>query len=163
MPSFSPCGSTAADRLTELTANTTVECEPLDRDRYGRLVSRCMAGDIDLAAALAEEGLAWTYLEYSDDYAGQEAAARVAAAGVWQSETQAPWDYRANRWERAEAASPAPGCPITGNISAKGERIYHTPWSPWYERTKISETDGERWFCDEAEAVEAGWRAAQSR
>lgn len=63
------------------------------------------------------------------------------------------------RWERAAAASPRPGCPIKGNINRDGERIYHTPWSPWYERVQIDESQGERWFCDEAEAEAAGWRA----
>jgi hypothetical protein len=77
--------------------------------------------------------------------------------------TEAPWDFRADRWERAAAASPRPGCPIKGNIADDEEHIYHTPWSPWYSRTKIDEGKGERWFCDEAEAIEAGWRAARFR
>jgi hypothetical protein len=33
------------------------------------------------------------------------------------------------------------------------------PGSPAYERTKIDEAKGERWFCSEAEARAAGWRA----
>ncbi|MDN5568676.1 MAG: thermonuclease family protein, partial [Paracoccus sp. (in: a-proteobacteria)] len=53
--------------------------------------------------------------------------------------------------------------PIKGNISGSGERIYHTPWSSDYGRTKIDEAKGERWFCDEAEAVAEGWRASRSR
>jgi hypothetical protein len=40
---------------------------------------------------------------------------------------------------------------------------HHTPWSPWYARKKINEGQEERWFCDEAEALEAGWRGARSR
>lgn len=40
-----------------------------------------------------------------------------------------------------------------------GERVYHTPDSPWYERTDIDPDTGERWFCTEREAEEAGWRA----
>ena len=40
-----------------------------------------------------------------------------------------------------------------------GDRVYHTPDSPWYERTEIDATRGERWFCTEMEAVDAGWRA----
>ena len=50
---------------------------------------------------------------------------------------------------------------IKGNVARDGERIYHTPWSPWYGRTKISEGKGERWFCDEGAAQAAGWRAAE--
>ena len=67
-------------------------------------------------------------------------------------------------WARARLLSPRPGCPIKGNISVgSGEHIYHTPWSPVYEKTVIDVTKGERWFCDEGEAVAAGWRAARFR
>lgn len=110
---------------------------------------------------MVEEGLAWAFLRYSDDYALIEEQAREAQRGVWGGEAQAPWDYRANRWERAALSSPRSGCPIKGNISGDEEKIYHTPWSPWYGRTKINENTGERWFCDEAEARAAGWRAAR--
>jgi hypothetical protein len=40
---------------------------------------------------------------------------------------------------------------------------YQTPWSPWYGRTRIDEGEGERWFYDETEAIEPGWRAARFR
>ena len=43
-----------------------------------------------------------------------------------------------------------------------GERVYHTPDSPWYARTEIDTSAGERWFCTEREAQEAGWRAPQT-
>jgi len=52
-------------------------------------------------------------------------------------------------------------CNIKGNISSSGEKIYHTPSSPWYSRTKISTSKGERWFCSEDEARRAGWRRAK--
>ena len=51
-------------------------------------------------------------------------------------------------------------CRIKGNINTEsGEKVYHTPDSPWYERTAIDTGAGERWFCTEREAQEAGWRA----
>ncbi len=156
------CDEAAAERLGELIAGTPVTCEPLDRDVYGRIVARCTARGLDLGAQLVREGLAWAFVRYSTDYAGIEAEAQAAALGVWQAETQPPWDYRASRWDRAVAEAPD-GCPIKGNINRQGDRIYHTPWSPWYTRTQIDEATGERWFCDEAEAVEAGWRPARFR
>ena len=42
-----------------------------------------------------------------------------------------------------------------------GKRVYHTPDSPWYARTEIDTSMGERWFCTEREAQDAGWRAPQ--
>ena len=120
------------------------------------------AGPDDLSAVLAREGLAWAFLDYSDDYVDQEAGARAAGIGIWQAPTQTASDYRANRWNRA-AASPRAGCPIKGNIGRDGRRIYHTPWSPYYARTRIDPDAGERWFCDEGEAQGAGWVAAKAR
>jgi len=149
--------------LEQLVAGRVVECLPLDRDIYGRIIASCSADGVDLAGALVDAGLAWAFLRYSANYVGREAEARGRGVGVWQAETQPPWDYRANRWDRAAAAAPVEGCPIKGNINQDGERIYHTPWSPWYDRTKINKAAGEQWFCDEAEAVSAGWRPARFR
>jgi hypothetical protein len=47
---------------------------------------------------------------------------------------------------------------IKGNISSKGERIYHLPGCRYYSSTVIDPKRGERWFCSEQEAVAAGWR-----
>jgi endonuclease YncB( thermonuclease family) len=157
-----PCGGAAAARLAELVGEDEVTCESIEVDAYNRVVSRCYARGIDVARTLIDEGLAWAFIRYSTDYAGAEATAKAAALGVWQAATQAPWDYREDGWNRAAAEAPA-GCPIKGNISRSGERIYHTPRSRWYSRTQINAANGERWFCDEAEAQAAGWRAAKSR
>lgn len=157
------CGSAATNRLAELVSGRSVSCVAIERDAYGRIVSRCVAREQDLSATLIAEGLAWAFLRYSDAYAATEAAAREQGLGIWAGENEPPWDYRANRWTRAAAEAPRPGCPIKGNISNKGEKIYHTPWSPHYGRTRIDEGKGERWFCDEAEAIAAGWRAARWR
>ena len=157
------CGTASTDRLAQLIEGRQVECEALDRDPYGRIIGRCFHGGVDKNALLVEEGLAWAFRRFSDDYVEQEDQARMARVGIWQGEAEAPWDYRANAWERAAEASPRLGCPIKGNINRDGEKIYHTPWSPWYERTQIDESRGQRWFCDEAEAQAAGWRPARFR
>jgi endonuclease YncB( thermonuclease family) len=61
-----------------------------------------------------------------------------------------------------DPAQPAAGpCRIKGNINDQGDRIYHVPGSDAYERTGISTSRGERWFCTEEEARKAGWRAPQ--
>ena len=46
-------------------------------------------------------------------------------------------------------------------MTGKG-RIYHLPWSPWYDNVKMDGDRGKRWFCTEAEALAAGWRPAQT-
>ena len=59
----------------------------------------------------------------------------------------------------AAQAPPAKPCQIKGNINAQGVRIYHPPGCRYYKDTIIDTNRGERWFCTEAEAVAAGWRA----
>jgi micrococcal nuclease len=51
---------------------------------------------------------------------------------------------------------------IKGNISSSGERIYHVPGQQFYDQTQIDEASGERWFCTEHEALDAGWRKSKS-
>ncbi|TBY57028.1 succinoglycan biosynthesis protein exoi [Rhizobium leguminosarum bv. viciae] len=54
-----------------------------------------------------------------------------------------------------------PSCNIKGNISINsGERIYHVPGQKIYAATRIRLEYGERWFCTEQEARDAGWRPA---
>lgn len=54
------------------------------------------------------------------------------------------------------------GCDIKGNISARGERIYHLPGQAYYEVTRIDFRKGERRFCSEQAARKAGWRRARN-
>jgi hypothetical protein len=101
-----------------------------------------------------------------------EEAARAEGRGIWQAPTEAPWDWRRQRsnlplrpqrLDRSVASAQAApnNCAIKGNINSVGVRIYHTPASPWYAQTTVNESRGQRWFCSEAEARAAGWRAAR--
>ena len=116
-------------------------------------------GDRDINAEMVRLGMAWAFVRYSQVYVGLEAEARHAHAGIWDGDATPAWDYRAGRWQEAQAATPS-GCVIKGNVNGNG-RIYHMPWSPWYEKVRM-DGHGKRWFCSEAEAVEAGWRPARS-
>jgi len=72
------CGQQAALALHEKVAGRTVTCVERDRDRYGRTVAACRAGDEDINASLVAQGWAMAYRQYSTDYIGREAAARSA-------------------------------------------------------------------------------------
>jgi endonuclease YncB( thermonuclease family) len=157
-----PCGEAAIDALAEMIEGKAITCEGSERDPYNRLIARCRIEDLEVNSAMVERGHAWAFVRYSRDYEALQQGAREACRGVWEADTPAPWDYRAEQWRKAEPEAPR-GCPIKGNISRDGERIYHVPWSPWYTRTKVNEAAGERWFCDEAEALRAGWRAPRWR
>jgi endonuclease YncB( thermonuclease family) len=169
------CGDDATERLVALIGDEEVHCTQRDIDRYRRIIGECFAGETNLNAALVEEGLAFAYRRYSMDYALLEDDAREARRGFWSGEVQAPWDHRRNprhaltrqveatgstaRAQPGGAGFDPPGdCLIKGNINSRGERIYHTPASPAYGRTRIDESRGQRWFCSEEEARAAGWR-----
>jgi endonuclease YncB( thermonuclease family) len=155
-----PCGAWATAQARALWDGREASCVLVERDRYGREVSRCAVEGRDLGAALVASGAALAYVAYSPDYLPEERAAEAGARGLWQGSFDLPWDWRRER-RGASAASAASGaCPVKGNLSDRG-RIYHLPGSPAYAATRIDEAAGERWFCSAAEAEAAGWRAPE--
>jgi endonuclease YncB( thermonuclease family) len=164
------CGLEAKRALAHLIAKSDVACAPVTLDKYGRTVARCavpgQAGPVDLNAEMVRQGYAWAFVRYSSDYVEIEKEARAARRGIWRAETQTAWDFRATKWQAAEAVAPD-GCTIKGNVTWKGERIYHLPWSPWYTKVRMDDATfqrkGKRWFCSETEAQEAGWRPSATR
>jgi endonuclease YncB( thermonuclease family) len=155
------CGREAQKKLISLTQDQTVACDRKGQDKYGRTLAVCFADGEDINAILVKAGLARAFVKYSQVYIAEETSARIAGIGLWQGESVAPWEFRRSRWQTAEVQVPQ-GCAIKGNISNNGQ-IYHPPWSVWYEKVKIDEGRGERWFCSEAEALAAGWRPAEQR
>lgn len=165
------CGNEAARQLRSLIGDRTVTCVRRAVDDYGRVVGVCRSGSVDLAAEMARSGFATAYRRYSSDYVDEENEAKAARRGIWAGEFTSPEAYRrddapARRGrgnEQQAARSSRNGCDVKGNINGDGERIYHAPGSSSYDDTSIDESRGERWFCSEAEARAAGWRAPRGR
>jgi endonuclease YncB( thermonuclease family) len=163
------CGTAATRHLTRLIGRSEVRCDDLGPDKYGRTLGRCFAGSLNLNAAMVRDGYAWAYVKYSEAYIAQEAEARAARIGIWQGTAMPAWDYRKRAWETAEVVAPA-GCTIKGNVSASG-KVYHVPWNTWYDKVRMEPgranatelAGGKRWFCNEQEALDAGWRPAITR
>lgn len=151
------CGAAATNALEAMVRGRAVVCSDLGKDEYDRVLSVCEVEGINVNEALVSQGYAWAFRKFSKDFVSQEDAAHELQLGIWQAPTQTAEEYRAERWNVSLQEVPD-GCPIKGNISANGH-IYHAPWSPWYDRTRVSVEKGERWFCDEREALDAGWRA----
>jgi endonuclease YncB( thermonuclease family) len=157
------CGAEATKTLRELITGADVTCAQRDKDRYGRIVAVCHANGVNLNAAMVLSGMALAYRKYSDDYTDQEAKAKAARRGLWAGRFVPPWEWRRGKRlaSEANAANDNPeGCRIKGNIGSKGDRIYHMPGGRWYDKTVIMASKGERWFCSEVEAADAGWRRA---
>jgi len=148
-----------------------------NRDKYSRLLAYVYADGKMVQESLLEQGLArvaYIYppnTRYVDKFDDLQRISRNKAIGIWSVENYAQEDgFHPEEHEGATVgnststtASKVPtekpqkqqhGCNIKGNINSKGEKIYHTPDSPYYKRTKQ-----EQWFCSEKEAVQAGFRA----
>ncbi|MFC3205618.1 thermonuclease family protein [Aquamicrobium soli] len=175
------CGIAARSALGKLIANRPVSCTGDQVDRYHRRIMTCIVGGTDINAAMVKNGWALAFRRYSTIYVPQEQAARQKQTGLWSGAFIAPWDWR-HRGPQTEilgafsvpidahqhllpalpaSASSVTDCRIKGNISRSGARIYHVPGMVDYNKTRISESEGERWFCSEEEAQKAGWRRAQ--
>lgn len=152
------CGKAAKRALDKLVDGRRVTCESKGRDKYGRDLGVCFVDGRDLNGEQVRTGMAWAFVKYSQSYVSVEADARVQKLGVWQGASEPAWAFRQAKWQTAEVQAPA-GCAIKGNITANG-KIYHVPWGDWYSRVKVEPNKGERWFCSEGEAVQAGWRPA---
>nr|WP_081739908.1 thermonuclease family protein [Paenibacillus sp. JCM 10914] len=146
-----------------------------NRDKYSRLLAYVYADGIMVQEALLLEGLArvaYIYppnTRYVDKFNDLQRISKEQALGIWSVENYAQEDGFhpaelngrnaqdtgiTNQSNMNDIKPPEQGCTIKGNINSKGEKIYHTQDSPYYERTKP-----EQWFCSEPEAVEAGFRA----
>lgn len=156
------CGAWVNAQVAAKFDGRKVLCEPVDTDRYGRIVARCFVNRRDVAGDIVQAGLAFAYRRYSADYAPDERRAARRNTGLHASRVQSPEQFRRARTTAAPvSAAPQGGCRIKGNISGAGVRIYHAPGQRDYDRTRIRADKGERWFCSGAEARAAGWRAAK--
>lgn len=96
------CGEEAAFALADEVGQRSVACDPVDADRYGRIIAVCWLGADDLNARMVAQGWALAYRRYSDDYAIDEETARLARRGMWRGQFETPWDWRAARRQRAK-------------------------------------------------------------
>lgn len=152
------CGRAAAVVMVSLVVDRRVLCsDPEPASAGSELRLKCQVGSLDLGLELVRRGLAWPAPRAGAAYQEAYAAARKAALGVFRGPRETPAEFRLAREGAAKAVRPD-GCTVKGNVDAEGRRIYHMPWSQWYDVTTITAARGERWFCSEAEARAAGWR-----
>ena len=151
------CADAARDALARLIRSQQLICQLAGSDDSGRRLASCKAGEKDVAAEMVRGGHVFAATGFFARYGSEEGEARSAKTGLWQGDgIERPAEYRAKRWEEAKRDAPQ-GCPIKGSV-ARGSRTYVLPWSPSYERVRVRENRGERWFCSEQEARAAGWR-----
>ncbi len=146
-----------------------------ETDRYGRLLRYVFLesdskSELFINEALARQGYARvaTYppdIKYQDLFLEAEQAARQNKRGLWSKDTCNGQTTLQTHEVMTFPTVPAPtgNCKIKGNISyTTGEKIFHTSNCPDYSTTKINAAKGEKYFCSEAEALNAGWRKAKN-
>jgi micrococcal nuclease len=121
------------------------------------------------------------FLHRSDFLEVQENA-RAGLRGIWKRVGPTPGPQRASavtpsptsvpqfgggtlprhRSDRPCDYSPSSQPRIKGNLDERtGERVYLVPDSLFYVTTIVDESNGDRWFCLEDEAIAAGFRKAK--
>lgn len=154
-----PFGEEAKARNSELinSGKLSIEFDVGERvDKYGRLLAYVYVDGKMVQETLLEEGLArvaYVYppnTRYLDQLQNLQQIAQNEAVGIWSIENYVQENGFHPQEKETDASQ---DCNIKGNIASSG-KIYHTPDSPWYEKTNAEEM-----FCTEEEAKAAGFRA----
>lgn len=179
-------GQEASDYLKSLLTGKKVKIEAdssqTDRDKYDRLLRYVYLDGEDVGYKVINGGYGHEYT-YDVAYAKQEEYKKAQEdadknkRGLWadgvcskegssesSSTTQEQQDTPVISSDSSSSTNTntnSAECNIKGNISSKGEKIYHMPGQKYYNSTKIDTSAGERWFCSEAEAQAAGWRRSK--
>ena len=128
-------------------------------DKYNRMLAYVFLDDENINLSLIKNGYAYEYTynvpyKYQAEFKAAQKYAEENEKGLW-----APNACKTEEKEVKEKDTS--NCNIKGNISSKGEKIYHLPGQQYYNSTKIDTSKGERWFCNEKEAQAAGWRKSK--
>lgn len=91
-----PAGRLATSALQRLISGRTINCQGLDRDRYGRVIGRCWAAGTDVGAEMVRKGWAWAYRKYSLDCLDHEEQAKAEKLGIHAHPCVPAWEYRAS-------------------------------------------------------------------
>ncbi len=151
------CGESARQALARLLRAGRVVCD-LSGSGDPR-TGACTVNGRDVAAELVRGGHVFAATGLFAPYSGEEREARAEKTGIWTGEAARPSEYRDRKWEEARRVAPD-GCPIKGSVRS-GRRFYIVPWARGYDQVRVAKSRGERWFCSETEALQAGFRPAE--
>ncbi len=165
------CGIEARKALAALVDGKPARCEVVTLEPSGsrRPIALCTIGDVSVNDAQVRDGWALAFERYLktdpkvlDHFKGLESQAKAASAGMWRGAFQPPWEFRADRWARAEAKAPN-RCPVLVNTKSG---TYRSPWSRGYDRFASAMLDGKagphwQWLCSTDDAAAKGYQPAR--
>lgn len=163
--------STAVKKLVE-GKEVRLEKDVSGVDRFGRLLRHVMIpdkdgkqDDLNLSNYLVEQGFVEAVnsppdLRYRRMMVSLQQNAVRENVGIWKECEHKT--VTSDQWQE-NSQPPSKDCVIKGNISRHGAgMIYMTPDCDNYKTTKIDPNQGEKYFCSEKEAEEAGFRKAEN-
>lgn len=160
-------GREAKQYLTDLLENQhiSLEADPTqsDRDQYNRLLRYAFLNGENINLQAIKLGYAYEYTydqpyTFQKDFKQAQLEAQESKRGLW-SPLTCDGDLNTNVSTPTPQPIPNPDCAIKGNVSSSGN-LYHLPSCPDYNKTNISTDSGEQWFCNEQQAIQAGWKKA---
>jgi len=93
-----PCGQVSKMALESLMAENMPICTKKYKDRYGRDISQCTVGGLDLGSMMVNIGHAVDYERYSKGfYQHEQATAQKRKSGLWTGEFEMPWIWKRNK------------------------------------------------------------------
>jgi endonuclease YncB( thermonuclease family) len=106
-----PGGYESASVLRSLVERKQVNLEPINQDRYSRMVAKVFLGNTNVNAEMVSRGEAWVYRHYikapDRQWCAFEAQARSERKGLWKGHNVIPpWTFRHHTGEYA-----IPPCP----------------------------------------------------
>jgi len=138
----------AKTRLEELVNGKKIKLEAIEDDNFGRILAWVWQDEVLINKILVQEGLAQVTkheYQYTAELIKVESEAKKLAKGIWSDQCQ-----------------PDSNCVIKANYRpADGTKVYHLPDCYNYDKIVIDQSNGDGWFCTEAEAQQAGFRKSQ--
>lgn len=148
-PEIDQCGGVEAKKALErMIAGKPVYLKVVYRDPYQRLVSLVYTKDRFVNNEMLEKGYSYYYRssegEIGDDLKNATEKARAGGKGIFSSSC--------TQTTNKEKSS----CNIKGND--RNGKIYYMPDCGVYDNVIVQLYLGDRWFCSEKEAIQAGFR-----
>jgi len=166
-------GVEASNKAKELLSGKKVriETDPTQgvTDKYNRLLAYIhLENGLFFNKHMIEQGYAHEYTydipyKYQVEFKKAQKDAQENKAGLWSPDTcngDTVSTKEPINVDKADTTPTPTSCNIKGNISSTKEKIYHMVGCGSYNKTVIDETKGEKMFCSEKEAIDAGWRKA---
>lgn len=139
-----PGGPEAKQALTALVQGRTVELQPVEQDRYERLVAVVRVDALEINREMIRQGHAWAYRRHmsrsASGYCTDEARARNAGRGLWKSPhrdaTLSARTIESHSQHAPAAGHRAPSSDVDTAGAAALARI--APWE-WRRRKTLAE------------------------